>query len=849
MEELKKDERFCHIAKDPRYWKMKKQERKVKIDKRFNAMFEDKRFKLKYSVDKRGRPVNTTSNENLKKFYELSDSDVSDDNDEETENDEIKKSKNKKESKMDKNVKNKLQLDNKTSNVKQSNKDTSKHKDNRSSKTNINTLKLKENRTTHKHNAIKETEDPESDEDGDDEEDLEEDIDESDVEENDTNKRNEILNGRSKRPINVDADQEDSDEEGSESEGSGSEQLESEGLGNEGSGSEGSDSEESSSETDNVDLARGAGNIPTSDEESSGADSDENEGVDPRIGAESSSEDSESDQDAKDEDFDHKWGELDTDAREAVEITNRLAVCNMDWDRIKAQDLLVLFNSFKSAGGVILSVKIYPSEFGKERMALEEKQGPTELVEEKLASDEEETPEGADYHREKLRKYQLQRLKYYYAVVECNSPETGNQIYTECDGIEYEASATKLDLRFIPNDMTFDDPPSSVASDMPDQATYKPSMFFTTALNQSKVALTWDETDPDRKQVLNKKFTPDELEEMDVKDYLASSGSDDDNQGAEYEGLDNDDSDSEDEAEKMSKYKALLEGLEKKDPVEDDTDAGMEITWEPGLKETTEDLVKKKSKENEGQTPWEKYLEKKKEKNIKKREAKAKGKKNESENVETIVAPAGKDDAAAFSDDELPEGVDMNDSYFTEALNEGTAGQPAATKDGKRKKYRKGKKPKDSDLNPKDQQEQAEMSLLMMDEDDGKQHFNLKDIMAVEKKTKNKKKLRKLKEKLKAAEEDTFELSVDDPRFSAVYNSHLYNIDPSAPEFKKTKAMDTIVKEKFKRKEEGNNKNTEEKPSKIPKLQEKPDNSSTLSALVKSVKSKTAQFQQNKKKK
>ena len=35
-------------------------------------MFHDKSFKLKYSVDKRGRPVNLTTNDNLKKFYELS---------------------------------------------------------------------------------------------------------------------------------------------------------------------------------------------------------------------------------------------------------------------------------------------------------------------------------------------------------------------------------------------------------------------------------------------------------------------------------------------------------------------------------------------------------------------------------------------------------------------------------------------------------------------------------------------------------------------------------------------------------------------------------------------------------
>uniref|UniRef100_A0A8C8SLP0 ESF1-like protein n=1 Tax=Pelusios castaneus TaxID=367368 RepID=A0A8C8SLP0_9SAUR len=73
--ELTSDQRFSRVTKDPRFWEMPEKDRKIKIDKRFRAMFHDKKFKLKYTIDKRGRPLNHSSTEDLKRFYDLSDSD------------------------------------------------------------------------------------------------------------------------------------------------------------------------------------------------------------------------------------------------------------------------------------------------------------------------------------------------------------------------------------------------------------------------------------------------------------------------------------------------------------------------------------------------------------------------------------------------------------------------------------------------------------------------------------------------------------------------------------------------------------------------------------------------------
>lgn len=94
----------------------------------------------------------------------------------------------------------------------------------------------------------------------------------------------------------------------------------------------------------------------------------------------SSEEEFETDDEAKEEEeVDHNWGEVDNDVETTEDATKRIAICNMDWDRIRASDIMVLCNSFVPRGGSILSVKIFPSEFGKERLAEEERSGPQEL--------------------------------------------------------------------------------------------------------------------------------------------------------------------------------------------------------------------------------------------------------------------------------------------------------------------------------------------------------------------------------------------------------------------------------------------------------------------------------------
>jgi hypothetical protein len=112
--------------------------------------------------------------------------------------------------------------------------------------------------------------------------------------------------------------------------------------------------------------------------------------------------------------------------------TRRLAVVNLDWDHVRSVHLFKIFDSVLSLStgassstasivrGKILSVRVYPSQFGKDRMAREEREGPpVELFKKKESHDDEEinatniyeTGDAEEYDEDALRKYQLERLR------------------------------------------------------------------------------------------------------------------------------------------------------------------------------------------------------------------------------------------------------------------------------------------------------------------------------------------------------------------------------------------------------------------------------------------------------
>ena len=64
---------------------------------------------------------------------------------------------------------------------------------------------------------------------------------------------------------------------------------------------------------------------------------------------------------------------------EEAHATSRLALMNCDWDNLKALDLLSVLQSFCPASKTVKSVIVYPSDFGKEKMANEATHGPPKI--------------------------------------------------------------------------------------------------------------------------------------------------------------------------------------------------------------------------------------------------------------------------------------------------------------------------------------------------------------------------------------------------------------------------------------------------------------------------------------
>ncbi|CBZ26512.1 conserved hypothetical protein [Leishmania mexicana MHOM/GT/2001/U1103] len=263
------------------------------------------------------------------------------------------------------------------------------------------------------------------------------------------------------------------------------------------------------------------------------------------------------------------------DEVEFIAARRRVAIVNCDWDHVRAVDLYAILFHALPLGGQLLDVSVYRSEFGKRMLEHERMHGPDLWVHdgdvdvaaggeggaeegsggampevEELPEDVSEdavseprsdgwadddprmmTEQGEDgewFSDGKYRRYEMDRMKYYYAVATFDSPDTAAMVYNELDGMDIEASGVVLDLRYVDDEETFESPVSR-ADRIP--ANFKPlASFKMSALSQSKFRISWDQDNVFRHQSLQDSFTG-TTEEDDLAAYLAPADSDDEVDG------------------------------------------------------------------------------------------------------------------------------------------------------------------------------------------------------------------------------------------------------------------------------------------------------------------------------
>ncbi|KAL1955282.1 hypothetical protein VTO42DRAFT_8814 [Malbranchea cinnamomea] len=535
----------------------------------------------------------------------------------------------------------------------------------------------------------------------------------------------------------------------------------------------------------------------------------EKAGYDPARDGGFSSSSSESSSEESDEEEEDEVEELQFPAEErdnvpVGEVTNRIAVVNLDWDHIRAEDLMAVFTSFLPTGGRLLKVSIYPSEFGRERMEREDMEGPPqELFAKKKAKgedydsaegeDEEEEEEkikqsilkedtGEDFDSTQLRKYQLERLRYFYAILTFSSKEVAKHVYDAVDGAEYMSSANFFDLRFVPDETDFsEDTPRDECEKIPDG--YRPNDFVTDALRHSKVKLTWDMDDATRKEAQARAFKAGrkEIDENDLKAYLGSDSSEDE----------------EDEAKKEAERQRLrsLLGLSDK-PLTKPKDKApvgeMEVTFSAGLSAAParEGGVFENEPEKE-ETTRERYIRKERE-----RRARRKAKLKALKKGEVVDDEKAKDDTE--KQDEDKEDLGFNDPFFAAPENDAKA---AAKKRKEEKRKLREEREKEEAASAA---QRAELELLMVDDKaTGIKHFDMKEIEKAEKRAK--KKSKKGKNAGADAPVDDFKMDVQDPRFQRLFENHEFAIDPTNPRFKNTRGMKALLEEGRKRRRQKEN--------------------------------------------
>ncbi|ELU41528.1 pre-rRNA-processing protein ESF1 [Rhizoctonia solani AG-1 IA] len=567
-----------------------------------------------------------------------------------------------------------------------------------------------------------------------------------------------------------------------------------------------------------IDYARGEVLMESSSEEEASGESDESDTEEVAIGRQVSQPSTSKGKKANellDIDLDEStFADLDAQAKaytsntqegegdeETAEPTTRLAAVNLDWDHVTAAHLFRVTTSVLPAGGKskVLRVAVYPSDFGKERMEKEEREGPPKELFKKgrgaradeVDSDEEVNAETIftaqngedDYDDDALRQYQLDRLR-------------GYGVYARIPvGYIDRLIRNALHLMILPRDECTSEAQASTKG-----------MDFVTDV----VKLTWDDDDPERNKITRRRMTRKEVEEEDFRALLASSSEDDDENETPLEGKRQD----------RETLRGLLLGGDNDDLPEGWGDDGgnnksgdLEITFMPALSSKT-------PIDEEEETTLDRYKRKQKEKRQQKKSKR---------DADPTLA---KDDG------------ESGDDFFGNDGEDEVVPPPA----------KPGNKPKGSNLSDSTQEDRkvlndAELELLLAPDPNTAagtepKHFDMRAVIKAEKASRSGKKSRRRDKKgvnMNEAEDGRdFHIDVKDERFAALHEDHAFAIDPSNPHFQNTKAMKALLDERAKRQREQQSKEEAQAREKIKPVRENNSDDRSLKSIVESVKRKSS---------
>ena len=219
-----------------------------------------------------------------------------------------------------------------------------------------------------------------------------------------------------------------------------------------------------------------------------------------------------------------------------------------------------------------------------------QKQDPLKIKTKKVVS---------DFNEVAVRKYELSKLKYCFAVVTCDSSGTAAYLYEQLDGIEFHNSSMEFDLSLIPDEVDFTTRKcKDECRDFSSSVYEPPADFVVNALQHTSVECSWDKGESHREKKLTQISQWRKLQDSDFAQYIASES-----ESEEEEELSNK---LEREIKAKEFRRALLGGSDSEDEPDDffqiedkeeEEDEGVHKTFSFVPKDEGKDETKKTKKE------------------------------------------------------------------------------------------------------------------------------------------------------------------------------------------------------------------------------------------------------------